>query len=692
MNGTSPMSDKPSFYITTPIYYVNDAPHIGHAYTTVAADAISRYRRLKGHDVFFLTGTDEHGQKVMQAAKARGASPREHVDQLVEPFRKLWQRLDITNDDFIRTTEDRHIRVVQAQLQLLFDAGEIYKDSYSGWYSTSEERFWMEKDLVDGRCPLSGQPVEWITESNYFFKMSRYQDRLIEYIEKHPDFLQPELRRNEVLGYLRRPLDDLCISRPKSRLPWGITLPFDTDYVTYVWFDALLNYVSAPGLGSDPVRFQRYWPADFHLVGKDILTTHAVYWSTMLFALGLEPAKTLFAHGWWTIEGRKMSKSLKNVVDPNLLLDAYGSDALRYFLLREVAFGADGDFSHKSFQLRYNADLANDLGNLAHRTLSMTGRWLQGRLPSRHAIHKPDEDLEQLARTTVEQVDRQMEALKFHEALATTLRMVQAGNKYIDSQRPWSLNREGKMDRLATVMRNVLEICRIAAVLISPVCPRKSTELLAKLGTTLPGSLLGLADFNTLSDGMKVEAGDPLFPRMTLLPDIILAAMQESGECQEDQFIDPKKTKTGKKQQGSGRVGREKTQRRHKESSKQARTEPPHSRASTGGIPMISYDTFAKVRMLVGMVTEAEPHPRADRLLVLKVDVGEESQRTIVAGIANRYNPADLVGTAVVVVANLKPIKLRGIVSQGMLLAAGGERVEGLLTIEEGIKPGTIVH
>ncbi|MDP6934363.1 MAG: methionine--tRNA ligase, partial [Myxococcota bacterium] len=374
------------FYVTTPIYYLNGPPHIGHAYTTIAADVATRWNRLSGRDAFMLTGTDEHGQKVFRSAQARGVSPQQHVDELTLPFQALLERVQITHRDFIRTTEERHIVVVKAVLQHLFDRGEIYADDYEGWYSTSAERFWTEKDLVDGKCPDSGQAVEWIKERNYFFRMSKYADQLRTHIEENPDFIRPAARKREVLGYLRKEVGDLCISRPKSRLAWGIPLPFDEDYVTYVWFDALLNYISVLGYHPDPAQrgpdFDQYWPADVHLVGKDILTTHAVYWSTMLFALGLQPTRCLYAHGWWTMAGEKISKSLGNTVDPFLLADAYGVDALRYHLMREIQFGGDGTFSHETFLLRYNADLANDLGNLAHRALSMTGKWLGSVVPA----------------------------------------------------------------------------------------------------------------------------------------------------------------------------------------------------------------------------------------------------------------------------------------------------------------------
>lgn len=671
------------FYVTTPIYYVNDAPHIGHAYTTVAADAISRFHRMKGHSVLFLTGTDEHGQKVLRAAQARGRTPQQHVDELVVPFQKLWKRLDISNDDFIRTTEPRHKKVVQELLQRLWDQGLIYRSSYSGWYSTSEERFWTEKEVVDGKDPISGLPLEWITEENYFFRMGSYQQRLIDYIHAHPDFLRPESRRNEVLGYLKQPLDDLCISRPKSRLSWGIELPFDADYVTYVWFDALLNYVTAAGYGVDPERFERFWPADFHLVGKDILTTHSVYWSTMLFAMGLEPARCLYAHGWWTIEGQKMSKSLKNVVDPNLLVDAYGPDAVRYFLLREVAFGADGDFSHRTFQLRYNADLANDLGNLAHRALSMTEKWLDGRVPGRTEPEEQDQVVERLAAETVARFEQAIEALQFHEALGALWQLVQTGNKYIDTEKPWALNKDGRMERLATVLRCVLEMCRVTAVLLWPVCPNKSVELLGKLHAQLPDDLSGLASFDTLDTGASVAAGEPLFPRMLDLPPAIQDAL--------DKEVGAQSTPAPKKQYKEPMKSKESVVQTPEPGPIVTPAPPPAEAPKAEPLQLIEYDEFSKVKLVVGHVKSAERHPKADRLLLLQVDIGEERPRQIVAGIADRYAPEELVGQQIIVVANLKPAKLRGILSEGMLLAAGGPGVKGLLGVAAPVEAGSPV-
>jgi len=659
-----------SFYITTPIYYVNDVPHIGHAYTTIAADVVTRWHRQNGRKAYFLTGTDEHGQKVHEAATARGMAPQAHVDELCQPFQELWERLQITNDDFIRTTEPRHTDVVKAVLQKLFDAGDIYAADYEGWYSKSEERFWTEKDLVDGKCPMSGNPVEWLKEKNYFFKMAKYADQLREWIADHPDFLQPKSRKNEVLGYLKKEVGDLCISRPNHRLPWGIPLPFDEGYVTYVWFDALLNYVSAIGYhpeGSTD-EFSTRWPATFHLVGKDILTTHSVYFSTMLFALGERPAQCLYAHGWWTVEGQKMGKSTGNAVDPHLLIDCYGVDAVRYFLLREIPFGGDGDFSHGAFMTRYNADLANDLGNLAHRSLSMTEKWLGGQVPALDKDTARDQVLSALAAETLQTFSTQIEQLHFSLALEALWTLVRAGNKYIDDEEPWRLNREGQTERLGGVMRRCLEVCRVAAILLAPFCPNKSRELADKLGVgELEVAAAGRLD--GLTTGHPVPPGEPLFPRLVELPERIqetLAALIPEAA--------------------------EKAAEKAKAKAKKHEKEAPVSEETTDETPRISIDDFFKVELRAGKVVDAESHPNADRLLVLKVDIGEAEPRNIVAGIANKYSPADLVGKQVVIVANLKPAKLRGVVSEGMLLACGGKSIEGLVTVDPECAPGAVVR
>jgi len=512
-----PNSEK-SLYITTPIYYVNDVPHIGHAYTTVAADILARYKRLEGYQVFFLTGTDEHGQKVEKAAQERGVDPKAHCDEMVVRFQSLWKRLNISNNDFIRTTEIRHKKVVQKILQDLYDRREIYQDNYDGWYCVPCERFWTEKDLIDGNCPDCLRPVTEISEKNYFFRMSKYQSWLIEHIEKNDRFIFPPSRRNEILGFLRSPLEDLCISRPKKRLKWGIEIPFDTEYVTYVWFDALINYVTGIGYGSEENLFSQFWPEATHLIGKDILTTHTVYWPTMLKAIGLTPPKMVFAHGWWTIEGKKMSKSLQNVVEPNRLIDTYGVDAVRYFLVREVPFGTDGDFSHSAMVHRINSDLANDLGNLFSRALSMVVKYFDGLIPTPSLLQDVDRGLQEVSEKVLPQLSKQMDDLAFNRALGSIWEIVGAGNKYIDETAPWALAKAEKdRPRLGTVLYQALESLRIIALLLAAFMPSTSEKMWSQLGmekNLWEQNLKEDGKWGALKPGRKLAKPTPLFPRI----------------------------------------------------------------------------------------------------------------------------------------------------------------------------------
>lgn len=479
------------FSVTTPIYYVNDEPHLGHAYCTILADVLARYHRLRGEPVFFLTGVDEHGQKVQNAVKKHGIiDPQAYVDVMAERFRETWAGLEIHYDDFIRTTEPRHTSVVQAVLQQLWEAGQIYRGEYEGWYCVPDERFWTEKDLKDGNlCPDCGRPVDRITEYNYFFRMGQYQDWLIGYIQEHPDFIQPEYRRNEVLGFLRKPLGDLCISRPVSRLSWGIPLPFDPQYVTYVWFDALLNYVTAQGYLQDPARFEQQWPHTLHLIGKDILTTHAVYWPTMLKAIGLPMPKTIFATGWWVIGGTKMSKSLGNAIRPLDLAQIYGVDAFRYFLLRDMVLGQDADFDAERVASRYTVDLANNLGNLLQRVTSMAARYCDGKLPA--PFGDPTADDEQL-RVQIdglaERVFARVDTYQLNEALALCMDALTAANGYLERTAPWKLHKAGEIARVGAVLANAAEVLRHSAHLLSPVMPDKCAEVLRRLqGPICPG-------------------------------------------------------------------------------------------------------------------------------------------------------------------------------------------------------------
>lgn len=645
---------KNTFYVTTPIYYVNDIPHIGHVYTTVAADVIARYMRVSGREVMFLTGTDEHGQKVEQAARERGKTPQEHCDEMVIRFQDLWRRFNISNDDFIRTTEERHIKVVQHFLQKLLDGGDVYKSSYSGWYCVPDERFWTEKDLAEGHCPDCGREVVQIEESNYFFKMSKYQGWLIKHIEDNPDFIRPETRRNEMLGFLRKPLEDLCISRPKSRLHWGVEIPFDADYVTYVWFDALINYVTSPGYTTDDDRFAAFWANCTHLIGKDILTTHTIYWPTMLKGEGLAPPARVFAHGWWTVEGRKMSKSVGNVVEPNMLLERYGADAIRYFLLREVPFGLDGDFSHSALVGRINSDLANDLGNLLQRSLGMLGKYRDGVIPpapDNSEIGDLSREFVEASRKAVGELEEHMTALSFDRALKAIWEFIGAANKYIDSAAPWALAKEGKDGKLDAVMYTLFEAIRQVAVMINPFMPETGQKMFRQLGITQKKDLhtiTSLEKWGGLPGGTKTFRGPALFPRIEEMPEI------EVGEGK------PEEEKRGKGEEGEKEGGSMQN--------------------------VIGIEDFAKVELVTGKVLEAEAVPKSKKLIRMIVDTGEKRQ--IVAGIAEYYEPDDLVGRTIAVVANLAPAKLMGVESNGMLLAAHDDAGLALVTFDKEVGVG----
>ena len=660
------MRDQQTFYITTPIYYVNDVPHIGHAYTTIAADVLARYWRLRGREVFFLTGLDEHGQKVQQAAAKAKIDPQAHCDQLAPQFQRLWRRLNISNDAFIRTTDPPHKAIVQRYLQVLFDKKLIYRESYTGWYCTFDERFWTEKDVAEGLCPDCKRPVERLSEDNYFFKMGQYQDRLIEHIKRHPDFVRPESRRNEVMGFLQsQKLGDLSISRPKSRLAWGIELPFDNDYVTYVWFDALVNYLSALEYKPSRPSVDRYWPASVHLVGKDILTTHAVYWSTMLMALDLPLPETVFAHGWWTVDGEKMSKSRGNVVDPHTMVDRFGADAFRYFLLREVPFGQDGDFSEQGMVTAINNDLANGIGNLLSRTLTMVERFSAGVVPAAGvpAIELLEAQIEQTARALPDQTEARFLELQFRENVQHIQTLVRLCDEYIDKAAPWKLAKKpDDFPRLQTVLNVTSRALRILSVLLYPYIPHTAEQFARQLGLsfdfTKPLQSEAYAWTAPLAD-TKISKGAALFPRIESNAQGAKAVSETPPPSQPATPIAP----------AAGQVAA-----------------PQQTSASS----QITIEEFQKIQLKTAKVLSAERVPKSEKLLKLQVSVGAE-QRQIVAGIGKRYEPESLIGKTIVIVANLKPAKLMGIESQGMVLAAGDTEVRGLATFVEDVEPGTKV-
>ncbi len=640
------------FYVTTPIYYVNDRPHIGHAYTTILADVLARYHRLLNVPTFFLTGADEHGQKVQQAADKAGISPQQHADATVVRFQDLWKKLEITHDDFIRTTEPRHKTVVQKLFQALYEKGEIYRAEYDGWYCVPCERFFMEKDLENGACPDCKRPVDRIRESNYFLRMSQYQDWLIQYIQDNPKFIQPDFRRNETLGFLRKPLTDLCVSRPKSRLSWGIELPFDKDFVAYVWCDALTNYISAVGYLSDDVKFKTWWPASCHLIGKDILTTHTVYWPIMLKAMGVELPESVFAHGWWLVGDSKMSKTTGNVVDPMEFVDKHGVDPFRYFLMAEMILGQDASFTEEAFVRRYNADLANDLGNILSRLLKMIESYTGGLLPE---PGQPGEEELQLRAAAVESagaMELAITGMRLDQGLAAVTNVVRAANRYLEKKQPWTLAKQADKQPLHTVLYHAAETLRIVSGLLFPVMPGKMTELRQALGIQeATPDIRSLKEWGLLKPGTKLGAMQVLFPR--IMPE-------------------EKKTETSV---GAGTPP--------SRPPKEAKTEPV-------GVALVEYADFQKIQLRTARIISAEKVAGADKLLKLQIDVGGEA-RQLVAGIAQHYDAATLPGKTVVVVANLKPAVIRGVESNGMLLAASHGKELRLVTVEGDFSSGAVV-